>query len=134
MKYLLLILILSSCSANNLLRRAIKKGAQVTTDSVYVDVITEKTITDTTVVYNDRVVTDTIKINTVKWRTKTLINTDTIWQEVTCMPDTVRVVQRITNTIKSPKRGVPLWLFWILLTLTFIGGGYIGNKLPRLPF
>jgi len=104
MKYLLILILLSGCSANWHLKQAIKKGSKVKSDTTYLDVITERTVTDTVALLSEVTKHDTITINTLRWRTKTVIRKDTIWQEVECKPDTVKVPVTVTQTITSPPK------------------------------
>lgn len=99
---LCLVLLLFSCGPTWHLKQAKKhlkiaeaKGAKVSMDTVYRDIITERTVTDTLVQFQEvrRLFTDTITVETTKWKTKTKIDTVTkkIFQQVECKPDTVRV-------------------------------------------
>lgn len=115
MKYLLFALILTSCatferSANRHLKlaerhlaKAKMKGAVINSDTVYVDVITKETITDTVALLSEVYKNDTIYLITTKWATKTVIRKDTIWQEVECKPDTIRVPVQVVTEIKPDK-------------------------------
>jgi hypothetical protein len=107
MRYIAILILLSSCSASFHIKRAIKKGGKVKSDTTYVDVITERTVTDTVALLSDVTRHDTITINTLRWKTKTVIRKDTIWQEVECKPDTVKVPITVTQTITAPPK-----VFW----------------------
>jgi len=93
-----------SCSASFHLKQAIKKGAKVQSDTTYIDVITERTVTDTLALLSEVTKHDTITINTLRWKTKTVIRKDTIWQEVECKPDTEKVPITVTQTITVPPK------------------------------
>lgn len=115
MRYLLLALILTGCatferSANRHLKlaerhlaKAKMKGAVVNSDTVYVDVITKETVTDTVALLSEVTKHDTIFLTTAKWSTKTVIKNDTIWQEVKCPPDTIRVPVQVITEVKPDK-------------------------------
>jgi UDP-N-acetylglucosamine enolpyruvyl transferase len=93
-----------SCSASFHLNRAIKKGAKVKTDTTYVDVITDRTVTDTVALLSEVTKNDTIIVNTTRWLSKLYIKNDTIWQKVECKPDTVKVPITVTQTITAPPK------------------------------
>jgi hypothetical protein len=120
MRYLPIVLLLFSCSPAWHLKQAIKKGAKVTTDSVYVDVITERTITDTVALISEVTKHDTIFLTTAKWSTKTVIRKDTIWQEVECKPDTITVKVPYETIIEAPQKH-PWYVKYILLPLALLG-------------
>lgn len=122
-KFILIVILLSGCNANQLLRMAIKKGASIKSDTTYVDVVTERTVTDTTVLIKDVLVRDTVTINTTRWRSKTVFKNDTIWQEVECKPDTVKVAQYITTEISAPSKFK--WWHFALVALAGIGLGVL---------
>lgn len=121
MRYLLIVLLLSSCSANQLLKKAIRKGAKVQSDTTYVDVVTERTVTDTTVLLKDVMVRDTVTINTTRWRSKTVFKNDTIWQQVECKPDTLRVPYKVETIISSPSK----FKWWHLVIALLVGAGVV---------
>jgi len=97
-------MVIASCSASFHLKQAIKKGAKVQSDTTYLDIITERTVTDTVALLSEVTKHDTILLNTTKWSTKTVIRKDTIWQEVECKPDTVKVPITVTQTITAPTK------------------------------
>lgn len=121
MRYLLILILLSSCSANKLLNMAIKKGAKVQSDTTYVDVVTERTVTDTTVLLKDVMVRDTVTVNTTRWRSKTVFKADTIWQQVECKPDTVRVPLKVETIISAPSK----FKWWHLVIALLVGAGLV---------
>jgi hypothetical protein len=120
MRYLPLIILIWGCSPAWHLKKAIKKGAKVTTDSVYVDVVTERTITDTVALLSEVTKHDTITINTEKWKTKTVIRKDTIWQEVECKPDTITVKVSHETIITAPQKH-PWYVKYVLFPLALFG-------------
>lgn len=119
MRYIAIIILLSGCSASWHAQRAIKKGAKVQTDTLFVDVITKETKTDTIALINQVTKNDTITLETFRWKSKTVIRRDTIWQEVTCLPDTIRVPFKVeTNITAKPKKP---WYLPVLYVLSGIG-------------
>ena len=92
---------LFSCSANWHLNQAIRKGAKVKVDTVTLQVITERTITDTLALLKEVTKRDTITLNTMRWRSKTVIKDTTIWQQVECKPDTVIIKVPVKTEIKA---------------------------------
>lgn len=88
------------------LQRAIEKGAKVTTDTVFQDVITERTITDTVTRFQtvrEIFGGDTITVETVRWKSRLRIDTltKTIYQQVECKPDTLRIPVAVETTIEA---------------------------------
>jgi hypothetical protein len=81
------------------------KGAKIHSDTVYVDLVTSGSTTDTVYVIKDvdRIFHDTITIETERWKSRTRIDTltKTIYQEVECKPDTIRVTHTVQTNIKS---------------------------------
>jgi hypothetical protein len=119
-KLTILILILSACGpAYNLkqakkhLLKAESKGAKVERDTVYKEIITTKTVSDTVVKIRqiDKLFTDTLTIETTKWKTWTRIDTVTkkVFQMVECKPDTIRVPIAIKTDIKAGYGGFQLF-------------------------
>jgi hypothetical protein len=106
-KLIFIILFLWGCSSpEKLLQKAIDRGAKVTTDTVFQDVITERTITDTLVHFqtvHKLLAGDTVTINTVRWRLRERIDTvtKTRYVQVECKPDTIRVIQAVNTTISA---------------------------------
>lgn len=115
MRYLLLAILLTGClSANQHLKlserhlaKAKMKGAVVKSDTVFMDIFTPESITDTVYVFNDvdKIFRDTITIETLKWKTKTRIDTLTKWiyQQVECKPDTIRVPVIVKTEVKPDR-------------------------------
>ena len=97
---------LCSCGPAWHLKKAQEKGAAITADTVFQDMITERTVTDTLVKFQH--VTsflqgDTLTVETVRWKTRTLIDkvTQIVYQQVECKPDTVRVPVAVTTQISA---------------------------------
>lgn len=88
----------------------------MSTDTVFVDVVTEKTVTDTLVKIKEvnRLFTDTITIETTRWKSRTLIDTVTkkIYQQVECKSDTVRVPFKVETVISDPH---PIRWWWVVV-------------------
>lgn len=130
-RLILLLLLLTSCSPEKLLQMAVKKGAKVQTDTVFQDVITERTITDTVTRFQtvNRIFTDTITTETIRWKSRLRIDTltRTIFQQVECKPDTIRVAAAFNQDISA---GFTTWqligstLGGILFALAMCYGAY----------
>jgi hypothetical protein len=98
------------------LRQAVKKGIVVKSDTIYHDVITQGSTTATkdTIekkVFLDRVFKDTLKTETIKWKSKLIYDTinNTIYQQVECLPDTIRVPMYINNDFQKAIHSTPWW-------------------------
>lgn len=123
MRIALLIISISlfSCSPNWHLKRAIRKGAMVTSDTVYktVEVIRPEIKIDT--LFQRVNFNDTIFFTKEKVVTKVKINTEekTVYIETECPPDTVRIeVPVAVNTVIKAKRNI-----WPWLIVAFVLGG-----------
>lgn len=107
MKWILLLL-LTSCSANWHLQQATKKGARVTKDKWDTVFVTkERQLFDTLIVKEiDSVVVqkDNIQVSLIR-------NFDTIRVKAICLPDTIRVTKWVKTTIKPSERPVRTWVF-----------------------
>ena len=105
-KLIFIILFMCSCSPAWHLQTAIRKGAVVKSDTVYQNLITERTITDTLVHFQqikELLAGDTVVINTTRWRLKERIDTvtKTRYVQVECKPDTIRVIQAVNTEISA---------------------------------
>lgn len=105
-KFLLLVILLFNCSPEKLLQMAVKKGAKVQTDTVFQNVVTERTVTDTLTKFQtvNRILSgDTVVINTFRWKLKERIDTvtKTRYVQVECKPDTLRVPVEVTTEISA---------------------------------
>lgn len=118
-KFLLIFLIimfllwlLMGCGPAYHLKKAKEKGAEITSDTIFRDLITERRVTDTIVKFQElrRLLIDTLVIETTRWKTRTKIDTvnNTIFQEVEIKPDTIRVETIINNEIKAGYTGLKL--------------------------
>lgn len=132
MKYILIIMIMASCSPAAKLRRAEKliakaeeMGAKWHVDTVYVTkhvivpethfdtVLTEVNFRDTITVEKDKVVTR-VKVNTVSKE---------IFIETKCPPDTIKIKVPVTVTKTIKAKGYSLWQL-IILALVMLLAGY----------
>ena len=68
MRYIAILILLSGCSANWYANMATKKGAKVQTDTLFVDVITKETKTDTIALISEVTKHDTITLETFRWK------------------------------------------------------------------
>lgn len=116
-----IVLLLSGCSANNLIRRAQKKGALISHDTIYKEIRIPSSTSDTVTVVRPINFHDTITIQTTKWRTRTLItrdtvhNRDTIWQEVTCPEKRIIVPVEVNTKVDCPKCKKWGWWNWMMI-------------------
>lgn len=108
MRYILaaILLWLTSCSPAWHLQKAQQKGAKVSVDTVFRDVITESRTTDTVTHFQtvDRILAgDTVVINTFRWKLKERIDTvtKTRYVQVECKPDTLRIPVEVTTEISA---------------------------------
>ncbi len=136
MRYLLLLLILSSCGPAYHLKKAKKhlllaeaKGAKITTDTVYktIPVITKTHVYDTVVIRET--LTDTLVITNTKYSVKLKYDTITKkeYVQVICKQDTVfvKVPVKIEKEIK-PGFQIPTGFWWVLI---FFLIAYFGLKI-----
>lgn len=126
--YLSLVALLSSCSSRYYLKRAqanLRKaeslGAQVKTDTVYVEktVLVPEVKVDTIV---HSLVGDTVLIEKEKLRIKYVkLPGDSVYVEGKCDPDTIRlsVPYAVTKDISVPAKG---WLRWWHIIIAFLVG------------
>lgn len=104
MRYLLILILLSGCSANWHLTQAKKKGVNMKVDTVYktIEVVTERYELDTLLQVKN--IHDTIRFENerVKWRTKYDTLNKTVFVDVECKPDTVikKVPISVNNEVK----------------------------------
>lgn len=137
MKYaiLLLTVLLTSCSAQHHLRKAISKDPTILTEGVVVEVVrdtivvvTEELRVDT--VHEWSVDTVTTYVDRVRIRTKVDTVTRTVFVDVVCPPDTVFVPYEYEKTViqpvVKPKGGIPWWVYvvvisaWLLVVLRLV--------------
>src|SRR5690242_19821737 len=96
----------TGCSPGWHLQQAERKGAKITVDTVFKQVITESKVTDTVLRFQqvDRILAgEPIIIENEKVRTVTRIDTatKTVYQFVECKADTVLVPVAVTRTIQA---------------------------------
>lgn len=109
MRYLLIILLFSSCSSEWHIKRAIKKDPKIYQSAIvktYLDsftVITDGVKVDTIFKY-ENLPQDTFILERDKFRT--VVITDTLWKqmfiETECFPDTVEVIREIPVQVLQP--------------------------------
>lgn len=107
MKWLLLLL-LTSCSANWHLQQATRKGAEVTRnkwDTVFVT--KERRLFDTLILKE----IDSVVVRKDNIRVSLIRKFDTIRVKAICLPDTIRVTKWVKTTIKPSERPVRTWVF-----------------------
>jgi len=119
---------LSSCGPAYHLKQAIKKGGKIKSDTIYQEIITEKTVKDTVVSFVEvaKIFSDTIEVETTRWRTWTKFDTvsNTIFQKVECKPDTVRVPTVIKQTISAGYSG---WQILGVILFGLVVGALVGR-------
>lgn len=132
MKYLLIILILASCSSASKLRRAEKLikqaeelGARWHIDTIYrtKEVVVPETHFDT--VLKQVNFRDTITVEKERVVTRVKVNTITkeIFIETKCPPDTIKIKIPVTVTKTIKAKGYSLWQL-IILALVMLLAGY----------
>lgn len=132
MKYLLIILILASCSSASKLRRAEKLikqaeelGARWHIDTIYrtKEVVVPETHFDT--VLKQVNFRDTITVEKERVVTRVKVNTVTkeIFIETKCPPDTIKIKIPVTVTKTIKAKGYSLWQL-IILALVMLLAGY----------
>lgn len=139
MRWLAIILLLSSCGPSHYLKkaeRALKKaeqlGASVKSDTVYIDreiivpqthfdtVLSMQNFRDTITVTKDRVVTR-VKVNTVEKK---------IFVETECPPDTIKIRVPVTVT-REISSGYSLWEL-IILALAALAVGFGAGRFLKV--
>jgi hypothetical protein len=120
-----LTVIISGCGPAFHLQKAISKGAKVSSDTVWAEIKTERTITDTVTRFqtvNKLLAGDTVVVNTTRWRLKERIDTitKTRYVQVECKPDTVRVPVTVTTEISAG------YTAWQMLGSTLGGILFVG--------
>ena len=130
MRYIAILILLSSCSVNQHLwlskrhlDKAIRKGAIVKSDTVYktVEVFTERYQVDTLLQVQN--IHDTIRFENerVKWKTKYDTINKTVFVDVECKPDTIKVEVPISVTTEvKPEKRIPWFVYVIGLILCFL--------------
>ncbi len=134
MKYLIIILILCSCSAQKKLNRLYKNNPELfTKDSILirdtVNIITPRTKIDT--VYSVNRLVDTIRIEKNNLKVITYIKNDSIYIDAEC--DTIHITEYIDRTVYFNKGVVtkPFYkqnVFWILVILIPVSFYFGRNK------
>ncbi len=123
---LVIVSLLSGCSANWHLKKAIAKDPSILTEGVVIE-----RVTDTITVVTPELQVDTIHawsvdtvttyVDRVRIRTKVDTVQRTVFVDVVCPPDTVYVEHTYEKTIirpvVKPKRSVPLWAYLLLAVI-----------------
>jgi hypothetical protein len=129
-----LLILLTGCSANWHLKRAIQKNPAILTDGVVVE-----RVTDTIEVITPELRVDTLHrfsrdtvttyVDRVKIRTKVDTIARTVYVDVVCPGDTIYVPYEYDKTVIQPrvKHGLDWW--WLLIAL--IVGGFLIALLRR---
>ena len=127
-------LTLSGCSSSWHLKRAIKKNPAILTDGVVVEtrvdthyVVTPELRVDTIHEFSRDTVTS--YVDRVRIRTKVDTINRTVYVDVVCPSDTVRIVTECDTTVIRPavRNGLPWW--WLLIALAV--GGFLIALLRR---
>jgi hypothetical protein len=117
-------LLLTSCSANWHLKKAIAKDPSILTEGVVIERVTD-TITVITpelqvdTVHEWSVDTVTTYVDRVRIRTKVDTVQRTVFVDVVCPPDTVFVEHTYDRTTIRPtvRTGAPYWMLWLLAAI-----------------
>jgi hypothetical protein len=130
MKYLALLLLLSSCSASWHLNRAIKKGAKVRVDTVtqVVEVVVQEVKTDT--VFRSEV-GDTVYITEEKLKIKYVkLPGERVFIEGECSADTIYQTIKVPceTTITAPPEKIKWWHWLIVVLVLLIVLGIVWRK------
>ena len=118
--------------ADRALKKAEQLGAKITPDTVYIDrtyIVPERTVDTLLLRVN---FTDTIRMETekVKWKTKVNTVTRTIYTQVTCKPDTIKIKVPVTVE-KEIKAGYGQWHLSLVALWCLILGAIIGRVFWR---
>lgn len=123
--------LLTSCSAEWHLKRAIKKGIEVKKDtiSIHDTVITKEVYHDTTVVTKPN---DTLYFTKDQWHVKIVRINDTLHVQGGCKSDTLYIerkipVDRIVNKIDYWS-GIIVFLKWLVVLAAMLVGGWVVFK------
>jgi len=131
------IIVLTGCSANWHLKKAIAKDPSILTEGVVIERVTD-TITVITpelqvdTVHEWSVDTVTTYVDRVRIRTKVDTITRTVFVDVVCPPDTVFVEHTYDRTTIRPivRTGAPYWMLWLLAAI-IVGMVTLILRLPR---
>ena len=123
MRYLILLVLLTSCGSNWHLRRAIKKDPSILqerTTIVHDTILVQgQTLRDTTVLE----VHDTIVLTNTDVIAKVIRSYDTITLEATCITDTIIVEKIVTeHSIQKPKERnwILRWALWFAVIAVIV--------------
>jgi hypothetical protein len=123
---LVIVSLLSGCSANWHLKKAIAKDPSILTEGVVIERVTD-TITVVTpelqvdTIHEWSVDTVTTYVDRVRIRTKVDTVQRTVFVDVVCPADTIYVPHTYEKTtirpVVKPKRSVPLWAYLLLAVI-----------------
>lgn len=123
--------LLTSCSADWHLKRAIKKGISLQKDTISVvdTVLTKEVYHDTTVVTKPN---DTLFFTKDKWHVKIVRINDTLHVQGGCKTDTLIVerkipIDRIVNKIDYWS-GIVVFMKWLVVLAAMLVGGWVVFK------
>jgi hypothetical protein len=123
--------LLTSCSADWHLKRAIKKGIALQKDTISVvdTVLTKEVYHDTTVVTKTN---DTLTFHKDQWHVKIVRINDTLHVQGGCKTDTLIVerkipIDRIVNKIDYWS-GIVVFLKWLVVLAAMLVGGWVVFK------
>ena len=146
MRFLIIIFLLSSCSANYHLNKAVKKGAELETIDVYL----YDTITDTVEnkIFIRTKVTDTIQKTLVKYVPKTRwktrieykylykLNRDSLKHVQKLYRDSIQVEKKKLSNERNKNNRLNRFMWWlmvffILILILYIGARIVASKLLK---
>jgi len=108
MRFLWILIFLSSCSAQYHLNKAVKKDASIATDTIVkfdTTIVTQEKVLADTIVVSDTIVREIVSEN-VRIRVQKIH--DTIRVEATCLSDTIKIEKEVevVRYIKQEKRSI----------------------------
>lgn len=108
MRFLWILIFLSSCSAQYHLKRAVKKDASIVTDTIIkldTTIVTQEKVLADTIVVSDTIVREIVSEN-VRIRVQKIH--DTIRIQATCLSDTIKIEKEVEviRYIKQEKRSI----------------------------
>jgi hypothetical protein len=117
------------CSADRLLRMAIKKGASVKSDTVYQEVTTITPAVTTDTIFKESYDTVTIEKERLKIKYVKLPG-DSVYIQGECESDTITqtVVKYVNQTITAPPARLKFW-HWLVIVLVLLAVvGYVWKR------
>lgn len=126
--FLILAILLTGCSANYHLKRAIAKGANVYIEKRDTTIITKEKLLRDTLVLNK---VDSVVVTKDKVVVKLVRNNDTIRLSATCKSDTIRVPYYIKTIVKEKVEKSKLEILWQLIFVVgviYLFSLFVGKK------